>query len=153
MDRNRIWDHTVEQRYALAAILRTLTPEQWETPSLCPGWRVRDVAAHVISSPQATAGATLRMLPGIRHGYHGMIFRETVRRGQASTGEILRQYDEYAGMRRAPAVTTHVEPLLDVLAHTQDIVRPLGIDHPMPPGHASKHGEPTCPARSACTAS
>ena len=141
MDRNSIWDHTVEQRYALAGILRTLTPDQWETPSLCPGWRVRDVAAHVIASPQATVGATLRMLPGMRHGYHGMIFRETVRRGQASTGEILRQYDEYAGLRRAPAVTTHVEPLLDVLAHTQDIVRPLGIEHPMPPEAAAVAGD------------
>jgi uncharacterized protein (TIGR03083 family) len=77
------------------------------------------------------------MLPGMRYGYHGLIFRETVRRGQASIGEILRQYDEYAGMRRAPAVTTHVEPLLDVLAHTQDIVRPLGIEHPMPPEAAA----------------
>ena len=137
MDRNRVWDHTVEQRYALAAILRTLTPEQWETPSLCAGWRVRDVAAHVIGSPQATWRATLGMLPALRHGYHGMILRDGLRRGRSAPEEILDQFDEYAGLRRSPVVTTHVEPLLDVLAHTQDIVRPLGIDHPMPPEAAA----------------
>jgi uncharacterized protein (TIGR03083 family) len=137
MDRNQVWDHTVEQRYALAGILRTLTPEQWETPSLCAGWRVRDVAAHVIGSPQATWRATLGMLPSLRHGYNGMILRDGLRRGRSAPEEILEQFGQFAGMRRAPAVTTHVEPLLDVLVHTQDIVRPLGIEHPMPPEAAA----------------
>jgi uncharacterized protein (TIGR03083 family) len=132
MDRNQVWDHTVEQRYALAGILRTLTPDQWETPSLCAGWRVRDVAAHVISSPQLTLVEVLKVLPGIWRGYDGMIGHDVLRRGRATPEEILEQFEQFAGMRRAPAVTTHVEPLLDVLVHTQDIVRPLGIEHAMP---------------------
>lgn len=137
MDRDRIWDHTTEQRYALAAILRTLTPEQWEVPSLCPAWRVRDVAAHVISSPQLTWPETLKVLPGIWRGYNGMIEHDVLRRGRASPEEILRQFDEFAGVRRAPAIVTYVEPLLDVLVHTQDIVRPLDIEHAMPPEAAA----------------
>jgi len=37
------------ERTDLADFLVTLTPEQWEAPSLCEDWRVRDVVAHVMS--------------------------------------------------------------------------------------------------------
>ena len=33
---------------AFADLLSDLSPEQWETPSRCDGWRVADVAAHVV---------------------------------------------------------------------------------------------------------
>ncbi len=37
------------ERADLAAFLATLTPQQWDAPSLCSGWTVKDVVAHVIS--------------------------------------------------------------------------------------------------------
>ena len=40
--------------------------------------------------------------------------------------EILAQFDTWAGVRRGPVIVTHVEPLVDVIVHSQDIVRPLG---------------------------
>lgn len=36
-----------EERAELADLLATLGPDQWEAPSLCAGWRVRDVVAHM----------------------------------------------------------------------------------------------------------
>jgi uncharacterized protein (TIGR03083 family) len=36
---------TTEQE-AFANLIRDLTPEQWELPSLCSGWTVRDVVVH-----------------------------------------------------------------------------------------------------------
>ncbi len=38
-----------DERADLAAFLATLTPQQWEAPSLCAGWTVKDVVAHTIS--------------------------------------------------------------------------------------------------------
>ena len=38
-----------EEREDFADFLDGLLPEQWEQPSLCELWRVRDVVAHVIS--------------------------------------------------------------------------------------------------------
>jgi uncharacterized protein (TIGR03083 family) len=38
-----------DERADLASFLATLSPQQWEAPTLCVGWRVRDVVAHVIS--------------------------------------------------------------------------------------------------------
>lgn len=37
------------ERAEMADFLESLSAEQWEAPSLCAGWRVRDVAAHVVS--------------------------------------------------------------------------------------------------------
>jgi hypothetical protein len=37
------------ERSDLADFLTTLQPEQWQAASLCEGWRVRDVVAHVMS--------------------------------------------------------------------------------------------------------
>ena len=52
MDEERSWELIAAERRALADLLDGLTPEQWEAPSLCAGWRVRDVAAHVALTPQ-----------------------------------------------------------------------------------------------------
>ena len=38
---------TVRQRRRLLDVLGSLTDDQWEAPSRCDGWRVRDVAAHL----------------------------------------------------------------------------------------------------------
>jgi uncharacterized protein (TIGR03083 family) len=38
-----------DERAELVDLLVTLTPEQWDAPTLCTDWRVRDVVAHVFS--------------------------------------------------------------------------------------------------------
>lgn len=38
-----------EERADFLALLEQLAPEQWDAATLCPRWRVRDVAAHVFS--------------------------------------------------------------------------------------------------------
>ncbi|MEV4799339.1 maleylpyruvate isomerase family mycothiol-dependent enzyme [Nonomuraea sp. NPDC049421] len=35
------------ERTELAALLDDLPPQQWDAPTLCAGWRVREVAAHM----------------------------------------------------------------------------------------------------------
>ncbi|MGH2541280.1 MAG: maleylpyruvate isomerase family mycothiol-dependent enzyme, partial [Ardenticatenaceae bacterium] len=37
-----------EDRDALLALLDGLTPEEWERPTVCAGWSVRDVALHLL---------------------------------------------------------------------------------------------------------
>ena len=50
------------ERADLASLLPTLTPEQWETPTLCARWRVRDVVAHLISYDDLGAADVARRL-------------------------------------------------------------------------------------------
>ena len=40
-------DFIAAERQALATELSGLAPEQWDAPTLCAGWRVREVTAHI----------------------------------------------------------------------------------------------------------
>ncbi len=53
------------ERGDLIELLATLTPAQWDAPSLCAGWRVRDVVAHVFSYDElGPAGLVSRFIRG-----------------------------------------------------------------------------------------
>ena len=48
----------------LIELLRGLSAEQWELPTICPSWRVKDVAAHLLDT-------SIRRLSIGRDGYFG----------------------------------------------------------------------------------
>lgn len=134
---DEIWDVVVAERAAVASVLAELTDDEWNHASLCDGWRVRDVAAHLIAGPQLTWPKLLAVLPAmLRYGFDGMILRDGRRRGDAPSAEILAQYDRYGGLRRGPAVVGPREALIDALVHPQDLLRPLGRRH-TPPAEAA----------------
>lgn len=137
MDRDEVWRTVDAERNALASMLATLEDEEWAAPSLCAGWTVRDVAAHVISSPQAGPGDVLRSLVRARGDFDRAIDAEARRRSARPVPEIVDDFRRFAGSRRHPLGTTYVDPLLDVLVHTQDIAVPLGREHAMPPAAAA----------------
>jgi len=136
VDRDAVWQHVDEQRAALADVLEGLGPDEWDHPSLCAGWKVRDVAAHVISSPQSGLGTVSVAMLRAKGNFNRCILDEGKRAGIRPTAQILADYRQYAGSRRRPPGTTYLDPLLDVLVHTQDIVVPLGRRHDMPPAAA-----------------
>ncbi|HEX2912847.1 MAG TPA: maleylpyruvate isomerase family mycothiol-dependent enzyme [Chloroflexia bacterium] len=49
-DRKTLLKHKAAERGELLALCRSLSPEEWERPSLCEGWRVRDIIAHLAGS-------------------------------------------------------------------------------------------------------
>ena len=133
MRTDEIWRYVDSERASLADLLTGLTAGQWQTPSLCPGWTVQDVAAHVISSPQARVLPVVTGMIRCRGDFNRFVFEEARRAGsQYSADEIVAQYGEFAGSRQHPLGTTPVDPLLDVLVHGQDIAIPLGIRREMP---------------------
>jgi uncharacterized protein (TIGR03083 family) len=134
MDSDTIWHHIDTQRSALCDVLETLTDEQWRHPSLCEGWTVRDVAAHL-----TLAQARLRqvVLPWLRSGLRpNAMIRDTALACPLSHEEIVATIRGFAGSRRRAPFVSEREPLLDVLVHSQDICVPLGVDHPLPPDAA-----------------
>jgi uncharacterized protein (TIGR03083 family) len=38
-----------EERASLLELLASLRPEQWDAPTVCPGWWVKDIAAHLLA--------------------------------------------------------------------------------------------------------
>ena len=59
-----------EERADLLALLRELTPAQWDAQSLCTHWRVRDVATHIVSYDELSKPATVAtfLRGGLRTG-------------------------------------------------------------------------------------
>jgi uncharacterized protein (TIGR03083 family) len=132
MDKDQAWRFIHEERAALADILATLTPEEWEHPSLCEGWSVRDVAAHVISAPEAKVAQMAAALLRARGSFNRAAHDEAQRLSSRPTGQIVDDYRRLAESRRLAPGTNHKHALLDTLVHTQDIVIPLGRHHEMP---------------------
>ena len=50
---NAVWGAIDDQRTRTADLLERLSTEQWDHPSLCQGWTVRHVAAHLTLQQQA----------------------------------------------------------------------------------------------------
>ena len=135
MDSDTVWQHIDTERAWLADLLESLPEQAWQAPSLCAGWTVRDVGAHL-----TFAHTRVRDLlwPAVRAGFrYDAIVRDTAMRSPLSHGEIVATLRGFVGSRRRVAFITDLEPLIDILVHNQDICRPLGIDHPMPPDAAA----------------
>ena len=130
MDSDTIWHHIDTERAWLADLLESLTPAQWAQPSLCPGWTVRDVGAHL-----TFAQSRLRdvLWPAVRHGFsYNAIIKHTALDSPLSHEEIVATIRGFLGSRRRAPFISELEPLTDVVLHTQDICLPLGIDHRIP---------------------
>lgn len=122
-----------EERAEMADFLESLTPEQWEHPSLCRGWRVRDVAAHVVSYEEHGRKDVARRLVRAR-----LRFGRLNEVGVAEYAHL--QHDELVAFLRA-----HLTPhgptarfggrvgLVDAIIHHQDMRRPLGRPRRVPP--------------------
>ena len=130
MDATRTWAYIDEQRADLADLLDKLTPEQWETPSLCQGWTVRQVAAHITHSTSNWGVLTLNLLrSGLR--FDALMMR-MARDDRRTPEEITAALRATVGGRRKPPGAAVADPLTDVLVHGQDIAVPLGIPRTMP---------------------
>ena len=121
------------ERRALADEMDGWTDEQWQTPSLCGAWSVRQVAAHLIV-PFTVAGPTFfRSI--VTSGFdfnkaNDKLARAEAAKPTAAIAETLRANAEH---RFTPPFNGPAAPLTDVLVHGQDMRRPLGIEHEIDP--------------------
>jgi hypothetical protein len=57
------WSAVRTTRLRIADLLESLTPYEWNAESLCPGWRVRDVAGHLALVPAITTWDMVKVAP------------------------------------------------------------------------------------------
>lgn len=123
-----------DERADLAAFLATLSPQQWQAPTLCHGWLVRDVVAHVISYDDALSMRDLL----------AFVIQGRLRPGQVNAVAMAR-YKTCSPRELLELLTGHLQPsgltaalggrvaLVEGLIHHQDIRRPLGQPRVIPP--------------------
>src|SRR3954469_25090856 len=119
MDREQTWQTIEHERLRLADLLATLTGDEWDRPSLCAGWRVRDVAAHVALAPQPPGPWTM-LVQGVRaRGSSPPLSRATAGRPAAPADGFVAELRAHAASRALPPMTNHRNILFDTLVHVQ----------------------------------
>ena len=138
MDTEQVGTAIEAQRRDLADLLEALDDDAWHRPSLCEGWRVRDVAAHVTLAARARPLPAMVGLVRARGSFNRFVRDDAVSRaGSRTPDQLVAEIREVAGVRHHPPGTKVLDPLIDVLVHGQDIAVPLGIVRPMPPDAAA----------------
>jgi uncharacterized protein (TIGR03083 family) len=130
VDHRRLHD---QENADFAAYLHTLDEAEWDRPSLCDGWRVRDVVGHILYGNEMRLSTLPFRLAkyGFSSDRSGKAYSIARAEGRAPA-ELVEAFvarDPWAGTCRVfpPKLT-----LLDRLVHHQDIRRALGHPREIP---------------------
>ena len=132
MSRPNLLSLAEEERADLLVLLRGLTPAQWNAPSLCAQWRVRDVAIHIVSYDELSTGQTIGAF--LRGGLRTAKVNE-VALDQYRTLEPDGIIDLVARTQRPRGLPSGLGggiALTDGTIHHQDIRRALGMPRVIP---------------------
>jgi len=119
----------------MADLLEALTPEQLAEPSLCGDWDVQTVGAHLATAITTNTAAFMVELIRQRGSFdkaNAATAHKEARNGITATIAKIRAN---AASRFVPPVAGPRAPLTDVIVHTGDIARPLGLPHNAPDDH------------------
>jgi len=127
-----IWTTIAAERGALADDLANLAPAQWDTPSLCGEWTVRDIVAHM--SATASLNPATFFVNMAKAGFNfdrfanGQIAKH---RGPDPAATL----NEFRGLRDSTSAPPGPKTswLGEVVVHGEDVRRPLGIRHTYAP--------------------
>ncbi|MBB3036783.1 maleylpyruvate isomerase family mycothiol-dependent enzyme [Hoyosella altamirensis] len=126
--------HIGAQRREFADLLDSLPGASWEAPSLCAGWRVRDVVAHMtIGFRYSLPRFVLEMLKA-RGNFNRMADQTARRDGSAFTpAELAGLLHANADHPWKPPGSGYEAPLGHDIIHGLDITVALGLEYLVPP--------------------
>ncbi|MFC5289056.1 maleylpyruvate isomerase family mycothiol-dependent enzyme [Actinokineospora guangxiensis] len=105
----------------------------WAHASLCDGWTVLDVLAHMTLSTRTGWRELLPAIVRARGDFDRMEAEQARARARAFTpAELIAQLRETASSPRRSPGSGALDPLVDGLVHAQDMARPLGLAVAMP---------------------
>jgi uncharacterized protein (TIGR03083 family) len=121
----------------VADLLDGLTPEQWESPSMCEGWRIRDVAGHFVWRLGSSTGRMMatggRAWFGKRLNPMDAIGDLSIQAAEASYEDLVDRIREIADDKRMGQGRVRISELTEAVVHAYDISHALGIDLQLDP--------------------
>jgi uncharacterized protein (TIGR03083 family) len=119
-------------RVQFADDIAALSPELWDIPSWCAGWRVRDVLGHLVSMAETSRGSMLRAIVLSGFSPDRAVDRLARASGDRPVAELVERLRSAADRHvHMPGVPSELG-LGDLLVHSADALRPAGI-MPRPP--------------------
>ena len=127
-----IFAATARNRRSIADMLERLTPVQWATDSLCEGWTVQHVAAHLLQHVFVGFGQFVLLSLRYRGNTDAVVNHVAARLAKHDRTEIVRLLREHADDRVNPPRVGPWGPFADTCVHLRDIARPLGLANDVP---------------------
>ncbi|WP_205718583.1 maleylpyruvate isomerase family mycothiol-dependent enzyme [Actinomadura sp. WMMA1423] len=126
-----VWAMVHAERAALIEDLSRLDDEQWDEPSLCDGWTVHDVVAHLVDTARTTRLGFAVRLARARFDFDRQNAHGVQRERGAGPRETLERLRRVASRRSTPPAPLDSR-LVEEVVHGEDIRRPLGLIHSYP---------------------
>jgi len=128
-----IRDMIAAQRAELAEVLTGLPGPRWDEPTLCAGWRVREVVAHITMPFRYSRGRFGLELAKSRGRFNEMADRVARRDAAAmSPADLAGAVRSNTGHPWKPPGGGYTGALAHDLIHGLDITVPLGLTGPVP---------------------
>lgn len=126
-----IWAIVRPEREALAEDLEPIDSAAWTTASMCPGWTVRDVLAHMTALARMTPRVFVPKVLASGFNLSRLQARDISLEKGNSVEETLARFRGVASRRNG--LPGQAKTLIgETLMHAEDIRRPLGIEHDYP---------------------
>lgn len=126
-----VWPIVHAERAALIDDLTPLDDQQWAKPSLCAGWTVHDVVAHLINTARTTRIGFVVGLARARFDFDRQNTQGVERERGASPQETLERLRAVASRTSSPPAPLDTR-LVEEIVHGEDIRRPLGLTRSYP---------------------
>ncbi len=120
------------QRRELADVLGELPASSWDAPTLCSGWRVREVVAHITMPFRYSTVRFAMEIAKARGNFNRMADRCARRDAQAPAGELLAGLIDNEWYEWKPPGGGLAAALTHDVIHGLDITVPLNVDGYLP---------------------
>lgn len=131
---DEIYSMTTRNRLMIADLLEGLDDSQWQSPSLCRGWTVGHVGAHLLQPMLVGFGRFLVAAVRFR-GDTDRTVDQLARRLPRERHEVVALLRAHADDRVSPRRVGPWGPFAETCIHLRDIARPLGLDADVPTEH------------------
>jgi len=128
-----IQDMIAAERRELAALVGALTPDEWASATLCAGWRVAEVVAHMTMPFRFSAGRFVREMVKSAGRFNRMADRVARQEAaQLSRDALVASLRDNAGHPWQPPGGGPEGALSHDVIHGLDITTALGLDRRVP---------------------
>lgn len=128
---SEVWPVVHAERAQLVEDLSRIPDDSWTTPSLCPGWTVHDVLAHLVDTALTSRLGFARRMILARLNFDKANTNGILAEKRTTPHDTLEAMRAVVELRRTPPANAATR-LVEAFVHGEDIRRPLQLSSNYP---------------------
>ena len=117
------WSALAAERRRFADSLASLPSDAWEKPSLCAGWTVRDVVAHIVAGAKNTPGGFIVGIVSSGFNFDKFIAKGLAKEKGQTPAQLIAALKGLVDAKTKPGSAM----LGDIIVHGEDVRRAVGF--------------------------